>query len=69
MHDLVGVVLPLKWSGDTPFQGMSPINVGDLRQVSQVNYYLFFPELNTFSQAITVEDNIHFARIYRQLKV
>jgi len=36
MHDLVGVVLPLKQSGDTPFQGMSPINVGDLRQVSQI---------------------------------
>jgi len=35
MHDLVGVVHPLKRSGDTPFQGMSPINVGDLRQVSQ----------------------------------
>jgi len=38
MHDLVGVVLPLRRSGDTPFQGMSPINVGDLRQVSQVEY-------------------------------
>jgi len=36
MHDLVGVVLPLKRSGDTPFQGMSPINVGDLRLLSQV---------------------------------
>jgi len=38
MHDLVGVVLPLKRPGDTPFQGMSPINVGDLRQVSQVKF-------------------------------
>jgi len=36
MHDLVGVVLPLKRSGDTSFQEMSPIYVGDLRQVSQV---------------------------------
>jgi len=36
MHDLVSVVLPLKRLGDTPLQGMSPINVGDLRQVSQV---------------------------------
>jgi len=25
MHDLVGVVLPLKLSGDTPFQGMSQL--------------------------------------------
>jgi len=36
MHDLVSVVLTLKRSGDTPFQGMSPINVGDLRLLSQV---------------------------------
>jgi len=39
MHDLVGVVLPLKRLGDAPFQGMSPINVGDLRQVSQVKQF------------------------------
>jgi len=39
MHDLVGVVLPLKLSGDTPSQGMSPINVGDLRLLSQAHDY------------------------------
>jgi len=43
MHDLVGVVLPLKRSGDTPFQGMSPINVVDLRQVSQVKINIYNP--------------------------
>jgi len=40
MHDLVGIVLPFKRSGDTPFQGMSTFNVGDLRQVSQVQIAL-----------------------------
>jgi len=46
MHDLVGASLPLKRSGDTPWQGMSPINVGDLRQVSQVKNNICFEALD-----------------------
>jgi len=37
MPDLVGVSLPLKQSGDTPFQGMPPINVGIYAKLVRLN--------------------------------